>query len=101
MPTLPAVPSSDAPSEPLIKVGGIVGFLVALFAVLVSFGLHISDAQQSALLGFAAVAAPVAVVLWGRMRVWSPRSVRQVVNRAVAQKTQVLHTTTDTEVRDV
>ncbi len=97
----PNVPQPGAPTEPLLKVGGLVGFLVALFAVLVSFGIHISNDQQSALLGFAAVVGPLIVALGGRWKVWSPASVRELALRLTRSSKPAMPTTTTTDIKDV
>jgi hypothetical protein len=86
MSDLPPIPPSGSPKEPLVKVGGFVGLIVAVFAVAVSFGLKISDDQQSALLGLAAILAPIVTVLWGRLKVWSPASVRAALQKALANR---------------
>lgn len=79
---LPDVPPPGAAKEPLAAVAVITTFVVALIALVVSFGLNISDAQQSAILGFVAPAAVLVTVLWSRLRVFAPRTVRQMVQHA-------------------
>jgi hypothetical protein len=100
MSQIPNTPPSGAPSEPLVKVGGVIAFLTALFARAGSFGLHISNDQQSALLGFAAVAAPLIVMAWGRVKVFSPKTVRQMVRQAALERARDLPTTGSADVRD-
>jgi len=56
-------------NEPLITVGGITAAVSALLALLVSFGVPLSDGQQTALLGLVGVLAPIAVALLARGRV--------------------------------
>lgn len=77
--TIPATPAPGAPKEPLISVGFVVAAGTALLAVLVAFGLHLSDAQTAAILTALTVLAPLVVVLLGRLRVFSPDTVRVMV----------------------
>ncbi|WP_405111910.1 hypothetical protein OG559_02515 [Micromonospora sp. NBC_01405] len=73
------IPSPDsAPSEPLFTVGAITAAVTAVIGLLVAFGLPVSDAQQTAILGLAAVAAPLVVAAVARGRVWSPATVARV-----------------------
>ncbi|MGI5247751.1 hypothetical protein [Dactylosporangium sp. CA-139066] len=72
----PATPPPGAPKEPLLAVGSITTVVTAGIALLVAYGLHISDGQQAAILGFIAAAAPLVVAFWGRLKVWSPATVR-------------------------
>jgi hypothetical protein len=73
------VPGPDAPSEPLITVGSITSAVTAVIALVVSFGLHVTNDQQSAVLGVIAVVAPFLVALVGRGKVFSPASVRKLL----------------------
>lgn len=50
-------------TEPVITVATVVSAATALLAVLVAFGLPVTDTQQAALLGVVAVAAPLVVIL--------------------------------------
>ncbi|MCX4474802.1 hypothetical protein OOK41_31575 [Micromonospora sp. NBC_01655] len=73
------IPSLDsAATEPLVTVGVLTAAVTAVLALLVAFGLPISDAQQTAILGVVAVLAPLVVSLVGRGRVWSPATVARV-----------------------
>jgi nitrate/nitrite transporter NarK len=71
-------PTSEA-SEPLFTVGSITAGVTAVIAVLVAFGLPISDGQQSAILGVVAVAAPLAVAALARRRVYAPATVSRLL----------------------
>lgn len=73
---VPATPPPGAPKEPLITVGAVTTVVTTGIALLVAYGLHISDGQQSAILGFLAAAVPLVVAVWGRLKVWSPATVR-------------------------
>ena len=75
-----AAPDPDtAPAEPLLTVGVIAAAAVALLALLVAFGVPVTNGQQAAVLGVLAVLAPPVTVLVGRGRVWSPRSVTRLM----------------------
>lgn len=52
--------------EPVISTSLVTSCMTASFAVLISFGLPISQDRQSALLGLAAVVAPVIAALFTR-----------------------------------
>lgn len=80
--TLPATPSPDAPREPLITVTTITTTAAALLAGFVAFGLKITADQQAALLTLIGVVAPIIVGIWGRARVFSPATVRDMVVNA-------------------
>lgn len=81
---LPEVPSVTAPAEPLVGVAAFSAFVVAAIALLVSFGVHVSDGQRLAIVGVIATGAPIVTVLWARRRVFSPRTVAQLVTKARA-----------------
>lgn len=66
------------PSEPLWSVGGITAAVTAVLALVTAFGLPLTDAQQAAILGVAAVAAPLVVALVGRGKVFSPATVARL-----------------------
>lgn len=100
-PNLPNVPSSDAPAEPLLTVGTITTVGAAIVALIVSFGVHVNNNQQSAILGVLVVLAPIVVAVWGRSKVFAPKTVRQMVNRSTAAKAGKLPTTTTTDIKDV
>jgi hypothetical protein len=76
---IPATPPPGAPSEPLAKVGGLVTAITAITALVVAFGLKLSDAQVAAILGVAAVLAPIITTVWGRLKVWSPATARAAI----------------------
>lgn len=98
---LPDVPPAGSPKEPLLTVASATAVTVAVLACLVSFGIRLDDDQQAAVLGLVAALAPFVVALVARRSVWAPRTVRAVVNRAVAQaKSSTLPTTRNTGVFD-
>jgi membrane protein implicated in regulation of membrane protease activity len=97
---LPEVPKPGAPSEPLVPVAVITTFVVSAIALGVAFGLPVNDDQQAAILGFIAPAAVIVTVVWSRLKVFSPRTVRQVVQQAVAQE-RGRHAARDTSAADV
>lgn len=60
-------------NEPLITVASVTAGVAALIAVLIAFGVPLTPDQQTAILGFVAVAAPV-IVAWIARRFVSPTS---------------------------
>jgi len=80
--SLPPVPETDAPTEPLISVGTLTAFAVAVVAALVAFGIDLDDDKQAAILGVVGVVAPLIVMAVGRSKVFSPDTVRRMVARA-------------------
>lgn len=52
--------------EPVLTVGGIGAAAAAILALLVAFGVPLTDDQQTAILGVVAVAAPVIVAVIAR-----------------------------------
>lgn len=73
---LPPFPDpATAQSEPLLTVGTITGFAVALVTLLIAFGIHLTGDQRTAILGVVAVAAPFVTAVVGRTKVYSPRTV--------------------------
>ncbi len=83
---IPEVPAPGAAKEPLLTVGALVTLATALLGLGTKFGLNISDGQKDAILAFLVVAAPIVVALIGRLKVWSPASVRAVVQQARAEE---------------
>ena len=59
-------------NEPLLSVGAIVTLVTAVIALLVQFGIPISDGQADAITGIVIAAWPVVIVLWARSKVVSP-----------------------------
>lgn len=56
-------------SEPVLTVASLTSLVTALVALLVAFGVPLSDDQQKALLGLAAVVAPIVAAAIARRRV--------------------------------
>lgn len=73
-------PTSGA-SEPLVTVGTITAAVTAVLAMLIAFGLPVSDDQQTAILGVVAVAAPLVVAAIARGRVYAPATVSRLLAR--------------------
>ncbi len=68
------------PSQPLLKVGAITAAAAAVIALLVAFHVvHFDDGQTKAILGLVAILAPVVVALVGRLHVFSPATVKEIV----------------------
>jgi hypothetical protein len=76
---VPATPEAGSASEPLVTPATVVASCSALVAMLVAFGLPLSDNQTVAILGFVTVAAPLLVAAWARRRVFAPATVRTMV----------------------
>lgn len=62
--------------EPLITVATITAAVSAVLALLVAFGLTLTEAQSVGILGVTGVVAPLAVAWIGRRRVTSPATLR-------------------------
>lgn len=76
------IPSPEsAASEPLFTVGVLTAAVTTVLALLVAFGLPISDDQQAAILGVVAVAGPLVVAALARGRVFSPATVARLASR--------------------
>jgi hypothetical protein len=58
-----------ASREPLITAATITGAVTAVLALLVEYGIDITDGQQQAILAVVAVAAPLIVALAARRKV--------------------------------
>lgn len=56
-------------NEPLITVGTITAAVTAVLTLLVAFGLDLTEAQSTAILGVAAIVAPFVVALASRSKV--------------------------------
>lgn len=56
-------------TEPAVTVGSIGAAVAAVLALLIAFGLPISDGQQTAILGVVAVLAPFVVGVLTRAKV--------------------------------
>lgn len=70
--------------EPATIVSVIVGALTAVIGVLVAFGLDVSDDQRNAIIGAVAPLSAVIALLGPIIRqfVWSPESVKEIVDDA-------------------
>ncbi|MFI7072034.1 hypothetical protein [Micromonospora sediminicola] len=71
----------ETATEPLLTVGTITAAVTAALALLVAFGLELSDGQKQAVLGAVAVAAPFIVAAWGRRKVYAPATVAKLLRR--------------------
>lgn len=67
-------------NEPLVTLASITAGVTALLALLVAFGIPITQEQQVAILGVVAVAAPFVVAVAGRGRVTPNGSVVERVD---------------------
>lgn len=69
-------------TEPATIIGLVSTAVAAIVALLVAFGLPITDAQQVAILGVVAGVGPIVVALLIRPRVYSPASADAAVEVA-------------------
>lgn len=81
---LQVVPTGVTKTEPAISIGSITAAITAVLALLVAYGVDISQEQQVAILGVAAVVAPVVVGIITRFNVYSPASAQRAANEAAA-----------------
>lgn len=65
--------------NPLLAVGTVTAAATAVVAVLVSFGVPLTDDQQAAVLGLVGVLAPLVVAAVGRSRVYAPATVARLL----------------------
>ena len=87
-------------NEPLVTLASITAAATALLALLVAFGIPITQEQQIAILGVVAVAAPFVVALAGRGQVTPNANVVEYVtstNQVKAGEANELPT--DTKIR--
>jgi len=61
--------------NPAVILGAITTLVVAVLAALVAFGVDISDAKQSAILGILAAVAPIVLGVITRGKVYAPANV--------------------------
>nr|MDT0658016.1 hypothetical protein [Micromonospora sp. DSM 115978] len=73
-------PNPDS-TEPVLSAATITAFVTAAIALLVAFGVSLSDDQQSAILGVLAVLAPVVAGIVGRRTAYSPATVARLLRR--------------------
>ncbi|MFG1898705.1 hypothetical protein ACGFIP_32325 [Micromonospora zamorensis] len=74
-------PPASPATEPLFTVGALTAAVTTVLALLVAFGLPISDDQQAAILGVVAVAGPLVVAALARGRVYSPATVARLTRQ--------------------
>lgn len=79
---LPLVPLPNAPTEPLITVGVVTSFAALVLGIVSAIWLPLDDALKAKIMGGVAIAAPMIVAFIGRLKVFSPATVRaMVINR--------------------
>jgi hypothetical protein len=95
---LPPVPGPLAPSEPLAPVSLLLGGVGSILALLVAFNVPLTQTQQAAILGVVPFVVAVAVWLWGRRQVFSPKTVRAMVmdEKAASYEAGIRATTSGT-----
>ena len=100
---LPDIPPPGAPSEPVLTRGTVAAFVTSMLVLFVAFGIDISDSRQAAILGVIGPAAVLVAAIWARAKAWSPRTVRQLVQKVRAEERgrRAAKTTADADIRDV
>jgi hypothetical protein len=74
-------PNKPQPSEPLLTRMGIVAGVTAAIDLVMAFGVHLSTAQDVAILGVTnAIAVPLVLGLWARRTVFSPATVARLLS---------------------
>lgn len=68
----------DMKSEPARIIGLITGGVTAVIALLVAFGVDLTDEQQAAILGLVAAVAPVVAGYIIRNKVYAPDTVAKI-----------------------
>lgn len=72
-------PTVEHPHEPLTSRALVVAVVGAVLALLVAFGVPISDDQRQAVLGVVLVVAPLVLAWWARNHVYSPATVSRLL----------------------
>lgn len=80
MPLIKPVPTGITATEPALSVGTITAAVTAVIGLLVAFGIDLTQDQQVAILGMAAVIAPAIVAIITRAKVYSPASTQKISN---------------------
>lgn len=61
--------STTVAAEPVLSAAGVTAVVTAGIALLVAFGVPITDAQTVAVIGFVGVLGPIVAAVWARRRV--------------------------------
>jgi hypothetical protein len=69
-------------SEPAITIAGIVSLIGAVIALLVAFGIDVTETQRDAILAVATIGLPIAAGLLIRRKVFSPATHAEEVEAA-------------------
>lgn len=78
--TNPTGPDEDV-REPVWSAGALTATVTAILALVVAFGLPLTAAQEAAILGVAAVVAPLVAAWAGRRRAYAPATVAQLLRQ--------------------
>lgn len=79
---LPVEPAANSPGEPALTVAGVAAGVGALLALLVAFGVDLSDTQRDALLSVVLVVGPLVLGWITRAKVFAPKTVAALLARA-------------------
>ena len=88
-------------NEPLVTLASITAGAAALLALLVAFGIPITQEQQVAILGVVAVAAPFVVAVAGRGRVTPNANVVEYSSGGTVLAGEANELPTDTAIREL
>ena len=88
-------------NEPLVTTATITAGTTAVLALLVAFGVPLSEAQQIAILGVAAVAAPLAVAVVARRLITPNGSIVESVSDGTVVAGEANELPTGTEIREL
>lgn len=86
-------------TEPIITVAGVTSGAAAIIAVLVSFGVPLTDEQTQAVLGLVAVAAPLVVIVARKWTVSEGAVVERVDKDGIVVAGAASELETGTEIR--
>lgn len=82
----------DMAKEPAKTVGIVVGLVVAAVALLVAFGISITDDQKNAIIGFVIALAAVGPIVSGfitRGKVYAPETVKRIEDDKLQEGKQI------------
>ncbi|TCB97591.1 hypothetical protein E0H26_11785 [Micromonospora zingiberis] len=68
-------------SEPVMSAATITAAVTAVIALLVAFGLELSEGQTAAILGVVAVVGPLVAGWWARRSAYAPATVARLLRR--------------------
>lgn len=95
MTTTPAIPTSDA-KEPVLLVGGSVGTVAGILGLISYINPNLLTGRTpEIILMIAGLVLPIVTAIFARGFVWSPHSVKELVDEAVTNATRAKATAVD------